>query len=92
MKAALLLHEKIINDDSSIVEMKVWSMAKSSAYPLGVKYSLYWVRDQKIIAGYDNHFPKGPHRHYGNKEETYEFVSVQKLLEDFKQDLRRLKP
>lgn len=91
MQAKSLLHEKIVNDDGSIVEMKVWQVQKSSHYPLGVRYSLYWVTDGKILAGYDNHFPKGPHRHYGSHEEKYDFVSVEKLIEDFKKDLRMIK-
>ncbi|MBI2337237.1 MAG: hypothetical protein HYU97_10815 [Deltaproteobacteria bacterium] len=89
MKARLLLYEKFINYDGSIVEMKVWKVVKTSYYPLGVRYSLFWIKEGKILVGYDNHFPKGPHRHYGELEEEYEWVSVQKLIEDFKNDLKR---
>ena len=92
MKANLLLYEKLINEDGSIVETKVWQVPRSSHYPLGVKYSLYWVEGEKVRVGYDNHFPKGHHRHYGTREEKYVWESVDQLIEDFKSDMRRLKP
>lgn len=91
MRAELIFHEKFINADESVIEMKVWQVPKSRHYPVGVRYSLYWVKNGKTIAGYDNHFPKGPHRHYDRKEEEYEFVSVEKLIKDFKEDLKRIK-
>ena len=31
------------------------------------------------------------HRHYGDKEEPYEYKSINKLFEDFYIDLRRVK-
>ncbi len=90
--ATLLLHEKFINTDSSIVEMKIWQVRQSTQYPLGVRYALYWVRDGVVIVGYDNHFPKGPHRHYGAQEFEYDFVDVESLVRDFQRDLRRRIP
>ncbi len=92
MASELFLHQKIFNEDSSIVEMKVWKVRKSPQYPLGVRYSLYWVKNGKTIVGYDNHFPKGPHRHYGNSEEEYAFENIKKLIADFKNDLQRMNP
>ncbi len=32
----------------------------------------------------DNHHPKGPHIHIDNLELPYEFISEEKLIEDFK--------
>lgn len=37
---------------------------------------------------YDNHQPKGPHRHVGSREEPYTFVDVDQLVEDFLKDVR----
>ena len=89
MDAQLLLHERIIQPDGSLIEMKIWQVRKSSYYPLGVRYSLYLVKEGRVLVGYDNHFPKGPHRHYGENEEEYEWVNIEKLIDDFKQDLKR---
>ena len=41
------------------------------------------------IVGYDNHWPKGSHRHFGKKEEPYLFKDIQTLLDDFKRDCER---
>jgi len=42
------------------------------------------------MIGYDNSEGKGGHRHHGNKEEPYKFKSIDKLFEDFYEDVRRL--
>ena len=39
---------------------------------------------------YDNHPPKGHHRHVEGVEERYDFVDVDQLLEDFMADVRRI--
>lgn len=39
---------------------------------------------------YDNETGKGDHRHYGEKEDVYLFVSLPDLIEDFKNDCARL--
>lgn len=91
MKAELIYHDKIIEKPNSIVEITVWSIPKTSDKSHGYKYSLVFVKAGKRIVGYDNAEGKGDHRHYGDKEEPYEFKSIDKLFEDFYRDLRRLK-
>lgn len=39
---------------------------------------------------YDNETGKGDHRHYGVREEPYEFESLEKLLDDFRSECTRL--
>lgn len=39
-----------------------------------------------VILLYDNHWPKGPHIHWGDAERPYEFSGVEKLLKDFSQE------
>ncbi|MBI1818433.1 MAG: hypothetical protein HYR72_25910 [Deltaproteobacteria bacterium] len=39
---------------------------------------------------YDNHHPKGHHRHIGRTQHPYEFVGVARLLADFMADVQRL--
>ena len=44
----------------------------------------------RCIVRYDNEAGKGDHRHYGEREETCRFESLEKLLEDFREDCTRL--
>jgi hypothetical protein len=55
------------------------------------KYSLYFGRAGERLIGYDNERGKGDHRHYGDREEIYDFVSVEKLMADFGADIARLR-
>ena len=36
---------------------------------------------------YDNETGKGDHRHHMEKEETYHFVDVETLMDDFQKDI-----
>ncbi len=90
MVSKLLLYEKSVQDDGAVSEMKIWQVPKSLRNPQGVKYSLYLVKESKILVGYDNHHPKGHHRHYGTKQEPYAFTTVEALIDDFNEDRKRL--
>ena len=39
---------------------------------------------------YDNHSPKGHHRHVHGVEQEYVYSDVEKLLTDFRADVRRI--
>jgi len=39
---------------------------------------------------YDNHHPKGHHRHIEGVEEPYQFVELDRLIADFMADLTRV--
>ncbi len=91
MKAELIFRDKVVEHDNSIVEIKIWSVPVTSDRPHGYKYSMVYIKDGKRIVGYDNHTGKRDHRHYGNKEEPYEFTTIEKLFEDFYKDFRRAK-
>ena len=89
VSARLILHTKVVLGRGVIVEMKVWELPHSDRYPDGYKYSLYGVYGGKVLVGYDNHHPKGHHRHIGSLEEEYHFSSLENLKNDFKADLER---
>ena len=59
--------------------------------PHGFKYSLVYIKEGKRIIGYDNAERKGDHRHYEDKVYHYEFKSIDKLFEDFFNDVRRVR-
>jgi hypothetical protein len=54
-----------------------------------LKYSLFYGRDGLRIVGYDNERGKGDHKHLGEMETRYRFVSVEKLVADFLADVER---
>lgn len=40
---------------------------------------------------YDNHHPKGHHKHIGERQVAYDFVGAEKLLQDFRRDIEAVK-
>jgi hypothetical protein len=52
---------------------------------------LVYIVGNKRIIGYDNSEGKGDHRHVKDYTEPYLFTSLEKLAEDFKQDIERYK-
>lgn len=89
MPSKLFLHEKAIGDGGEITEVKIWQVPNSLQYPRGIKYSLYLVKEGKVLVGYDNHHPKGPHKHYGHRQEPYSFTTIEDLIRDFNHDKKR---
>jgi hypothetical protein len=88
MKAEPLFREKrlVLNRTSgelATVELKIWKVPKSTDYPAARKYSLFLVSNGEVVVGIDNHKPKGPHLHLGNKELSYEYLGDGKLMGDF---------
>ncbi len=56
-----------------------------------LKYSLFYGRPGERLVGYDNERGKGDHRHYGQREESYRFTSIEDLLADFRRDVESLR-
>lgn len=91
-KAAVLLREKITDEQGNLREMVIWRVPRTSQRPDGVRYRL-----ALILAGetrptilYDNHHPKGHHRHVAGTEEPYRFGNVEQLIADFLADVERV--
>ena len=90
MKAKRIFYDKAVLPDGAIVEMTIWQLPKSSSErPHGLKYSLFYGRDGLRIVGYDNERGKGDHKHLGEMETRYRFVSVEKMVADFLADVER---
>lgn len=73
---------------SGIVEIVIWQVPEPvppSEHPY--KYRLVYVVDGQRVLGYDNERGKGDHKHVGNSEMPYNFVSPQQLMADFMADL-----
>ena len=90
MKATLLAHSKEVRDDGSIVEVVIWELPQ----PLPpsehkYKYRLFYGWPGREIVRYDNERGKGDHRHVDGEEQSYVFVTVEQLLDDFELDMRK---
>ncbi len=66
-------------------------MPPSHDKPHGYKYSLAYIVKNNRVVGYDNGEGKGDHRHYKEHVESYQFKNLQKLTEDFYNDIREYK-
>ena len=89
MPAVKLFHKKQLYR-GGIIEMVIWRLRSvDSERPHGLKYRLLYVREGKRLVGYDNERGKGDHKHIGEKEQVYAFQSVDQLLEDFWNDVKR---
>ena len=92
MKADLLFSQRIDYDDGAIVQMVLWrvpSPVPPSTHRL--KYSLFYGHPGVREVGYDNERGKGDHRHFQGVETAYRFTTVERLIEDFWRDVRRLR-
>lgn len=92
-KATLLYRTKLIDSEGYITEMVIWRLPKQdTAYPHGLKYRLYFGTHRgTCLVRYDNERGKGDHKHIGKKEMPYRFKNVEKLIEDFKKDIQKVK-
>jgi uncharacterized protein DUF6516 len=82
----------VIDEEGNIVELTIWRVPVTSRAPLGVRYRMAFVRAGEGTPAvlYDNHHPKGPHRHVKGSEEPYAFEDVDGLVADFRSDVRRI--
>lgn len=84
-QATAVLREKVIDEGGNILELAIWKVPITSQRPWGVRYRLAFIRsgERRPAVPYDNHHPKGDHRHIEGSQEPYEFTGVDGLLEDF---------
>ncbi|MEK6591186.1 MAG: DUF6516 family protein [Nitrospinota bacterium] len=91
MAVELLFYRKNIETNGDIIEMKIWEVPLSKDKPHGLKYSLVYIREGKRIVGYDNAESKGDHKHLRYKEYPYQFRNVDTLIEDFYEDIEKIR-
>ena len=90
MAAELLIDERHILDAESFVEIVVWRLPKPvPGSRHAFKYRLAYVSNGECVLRYDNEVGKGDHRHFGQKETAYSFISPETLLSDFWGDVER---
>jgi hypothetical protein len=82
----LLDKEKLVLRSRLLRDGVIWSVPKNTRYPDGVRYrlALVDVDSGQLVTLFDNHSPKGHHRHWSDGRETsYYFESVEKLVDDY---------
>ncbi len=90
--AALILREKKTDEQGNFRELVIWKVAPNPRQPEGLRYRLVLLRRGEEIPAvlYDNHHPKGHHRHVEGIENAYEFTDLERLIADFAADVRRV--
>ena len=90
MKAKLKYHRKLTlihgtTNEVAVAELKVYEVPSAQHYPDGLKFSMFLVlKDSgRVLLGFDNHKPKGPHLHLHDREIPYEYNGIDRLVEDF---------
>ena len=69
----------------------IWAVRKPVPGSVhGYKYRLALIVDGECVLRYDNERGKGDHRHFRNEESIYDFVSMEKLMDDFRADVQRI--
>ena len=88
MLAGLIARAKEIRDDGAIVEVVIWQLSEPlSPSTHSYKYRLYYGAAGVCRVRYDNERGKGDHRHLGEREEGYLFITLDQLLVDFERDV-----
>lgn len=92
VKATRIFYDKTVMPDGAVVELVIWQLPKTDTERLhGLKYRLFYGRNGVRLVGYDNERGKGDHKHLGDVESRYRFVSVEKLITDFLTDVENAK-
>ena len=84
MKAKLKFYLKNRIYDRYVMELSIYLVGVSKAYPDWVRYGLICkdlVTGKMILM--DNHHPKGPHININDKEIGYVYENDEKLISDF---------
>jgi hypothetical protein len=91
-QAILLRHRKWTDESGNLYEIVLWQIERSTRHPEGVRYRLAFIRSGEKAPAllYDNHHPKGHHRHIGVREEPYAFTTVGQLVADFTSEASKL--
>lgn len=90
MKAVALIRRRVVLAEDAFAEVAVWRVP-SPVPPSGhsFKYRLAYIVQGRCVLRYDNERGKGDHRHEGDIESDYVFLTPDRLLQDFNADITR---
>ena len=87
-RATLLQHDDIYDEEGWRILIRIWKVPVSRTSPDGIDYSLSLLSPEgDRVVGYDNHWPKGHHRHVLAEEGPYTYSGIDALVADFKTDI-----
>jgi len=91
-RAVLLQHDEVFDEEGWRMVVKIWKVPRSRTSPEGIDYSLALISPQgERAVGYDNHWPKGHHRHVLGQEGPYSYRGIDRLIADFKADVFKIR-
>jgi Family of unknown function (DUF6516) len=91
-RAVLLQHDEIYDEEGWRMVVKIWKVPPSRNSPEGIDYSLSLISPEgERVVGYDNHRPKGHHRHVLGEEGPYNYRGIDRLIADFRADVSALR-
>lgn len=90
-RAELYLQIKLTDDQGNIRDIVIWKVEPGPHTPEGMRYRLAFVPagEPRPAVLYDNHPPKGHHRHIGGAQTLYRFETVAELLRDFEASIKQ---
>ena len=90
MKARELFNRRVPVTEQTFAELVLWELPEPLAGSKHrYKYRLAFVAAGVCVLRYDNEAGKGDHKHVRGRELKYRFVSVDKLVADFFEDVKR---
>ncbi len=90
MKARELFNRRVSVAEQAFAELVIWEVSQHiPGCTHRYKYRLAFVVAGACALRYDNEAGKGDHKHVRGKEVKYRFVSVERLVADFFEDVRR---
>jgi hypothetical protein len=90
MGAIQLVNRREIVAADAFIEVVIWRLPRPTP-PCDhrYKYRLAYVVREVCVIRYDNERGKGDQRHVDGREREYVFRDIEKLIEDFRADIRR---
>jgi len=90
MKAKQIFNRRVAITKDSFAELVIWEVPEPLAGSThNYKYRMALVHYGVSVLRYDNEAGKGDHKHVGVDEQSYIFKDVDKLIQDFVEDIRR---
>jgi hypothetical protein len=88
--ARLLTRRKWTDEQGNLYEIVLWKVERNARHPEGLRYRLAFIRTGEEVPAilYDNHHPKGHHRHINGREVPYAFVTARRPVSDFLAEAR----
>lgn len=90
MKADELICTRIVYSELAFAELILWRLPRPiEGSSHSFKYRLAYIVRGECVLRYDNEFGKGDHHHFDGKESAYVFITPEKLIADFLNDIMR---